>query len=337
MSEYTTTPNLGLYLPVPGEDDDAWGDHLNFNTTTLDSALADGPWLPLTGGGHLTGALTLDGALSVTTGPGIPALMVSTSKTDTAADYAFNTFSSIVNYTANATGGDNLALISYMVMRPNGHQVMLSGHTCAIYANAYLDNDGNAASRCAQLNGGMFVSGNGGPGTLDRGVDVFGHANFKTGGGTITDHYFLYQEASSAATHEYGAYFSAPIGIGTTAPTYALHINCAGGANVPFSNGIAVDMSADGSFYVTRTGTYLYPGYNPGAGGFGCVDLIVGYNGTAEPTNSTRGFLYITSCPGTPIGAPPQAAIGRCAMRYDTTANKLWIHNGTSWRGVVLT
>jgi hypothetical protein len=24
-------------------------------------------------------------------------------------------------------------------------------------------------------------------------------------------------------------------------------------------------------------------------------------------------------------------------MRYDTTNNKLWIHNGTSWRGVLLT
>jgi hypothetical protein len=47
MSDYTTTPNLGLYLPVPGEDDDVWGDHLNYNTTTLDTALAGGPFLPV--------------------------------------------------------------------------------------------------------------------------------------------------------------------------------------------------------------------------------------------------------------------------------------------------
>src|SRR6187401_1190231 len=46
MSDYTTTPNLGLYLPVPGEDDDVWGEHLNFNTTALDTALAGGPFLP---------------------------------------------------------------------------------------------------------------------------------------------------------------------------------------------------------------------------------------------------------------------------------------------------
>jgi hypothetical protein len=47
MSDYTTTPNLGLYLPVPGEDDDVWGSHLNYNTTTLDTALAGGPFLPV--------------------------------------------------------------------------------------------------------------------------------------------------------------------------------------------------------------------------------------------------------------------------------------------------
>ena len=46
MSDYTTTPILVFYLPVPGEDDDVWGDHLNFNTTTLDTALAGGPFLP---------------------------------------------------------------------------------------------------------------------------------------------------------------------------------------------------------------------------------------------------------------------------------------------------
>ena len=47
MSDYTQTPNLGLYLPVPGEDDDVWGSHLNYNTTTLDTALAGGPFLPV--------------------------------------------------------------------------------------------------------------------------------------------------------------------------------------------------------------------------------------------------------------------------------------------------
>ena len=46
MSDYTQTPNLGLYKPVPGEDDDVWGSHLNLNADTLDTALAGGPFLP---------------------------------------------------------------------------------------------------------------------------------------------------------------------------------------------------------------------------------------------------------------------------------------------------
>jgi hypothetical protein len=36
---YTQTPNLNLYKPVPGEDDDVWGTHLNLNADTLDTAL----------------------------------------------------------------------------------------------------------------------------------------------------------------------------------------------------------------------------------------------------------------------------------------------------------
>jgi len=47
MSDYTQTPNLGLYKPVPGEDDDVWGTHLNLNADTLDTAMAGGPFLPV--------------------------------------------------------------------------------------------------------------------------------------------------------------------------------------------------------------------------------------------------------------------------------------------------
>jgi hypothetical protein len=38
-SEYTKTPNYNLYLPVPNADNDVWGDHLNANTTTLDTLI----------------------------------------------------------------------------------------------------------------------------------------------------------------------------------------------------------------------------------------------------------------------------------------------------------
>jgi hypothetical protein len=73
MSDYTTTPNLGLLKPTPNADGDLWGDHLNQNADTLDALLgttAPGPFLPLTGGtvaGPLTvtGAMTLSGATTV--------------------------------------------------------------------------------------------------------------------------------------------------------------------------------------------------------------------------------------------------------------------------------
>jgi hypothetical protein len=42
MSDYTLTPNLGLYKPVPDADIDLWGAHLNLNADVLDSALAGG-------------------------------------------------------------------------------------------------------------------------------------------------------------------------------------------------------------------------------------------------------------------------------------------------------
>jgi hypothetical protein len=38
-SDYTTTPNYGLYKPVPNADNDVWGDHWNANADTLDSTL----------------------------------------------------------------------------------------------------------------------------------------------------------------------------------------------------------------------------------------------------------------------------------------------------------
>jgi hypothetical protein len=38
-SNYTQTPNYGLFKPVPNADNDVWGDHLNSNSDTLDSLI----------------------------------------------------------------------------------------------------------------------------------------------------------------------------------------------------------------------------------------------------------------------------------------------------------
>jgi hypothetical protein len=68
MSAYTLTPNLGLIKPNYNQDTEQWGYHLNINSETLDSLLADllagapyipvasGPFLPLAGGHMDNGA-----------------------------------------------------------------------------------------------------------------------------------------------------------------------------------------------------------------------------------------------------------------------------------------
>jgi hypothetical protein len=59
-TEYTQTPNLGLYKPNYDMDDGQWGYHLNSNADTLDGVLAPvgGRFLPIAGG-TMTGPITL--------------------------------------------------------------------------------------------------------------------------------------------------------------------------------------------------------------------------------------------------------------------------------------
>lgn len=55
-----------------------------------------------------------------------------------------------------------------------------------------------------------------------------------------------------------------------------------------------------------------------------------GYNSAALALNATTGHQYMPTCAGTPTGVP-QAYTGRAAFVYDTTANRIWVYNG-SWR-----
>lgn len=47
----------------------------------------------------------------------------------------------------------------------------------------------------------------------------------------------------------------------------------------------------------------------------------------AIATNATAGFLYITSCAGTPTGVPT-AITGRTPMVWDSTNKKLYVYDG---------
>lgn len=57
--------------------------------------------------------------------------------------------------------------------------------------------------------------------------------------------------------------------------------------------------------------------------------VVVG--NAALATNATDGFLYISTCAGTPTGTP-SAFAGRAAMIYDTTNHKFYIYDG-GWKG----
>jgi hypothetical protein len=60
-TNWTTTPNHGLYKPIYDMDVDAWGGHLNSNADTLDTLLATttNPTFVPVAGGTMQGALTL--------------------------------------------------------------------------------------------------------------------------------------------------------------------------------------------------------------------------------------------------------------------------------------
>jgi hypothetical protein len=64
-SDWTVTPNLGLYKPTVDADFDIWGDHWNSNADTLDTYFGPGaphgPYVPIAGNVTMTGPLTLSG------------------------------------------------------------------------------------------------------------------------------------------------------------------------------------------------------------------------------------------------------------------------------------
>ena len=281
--------------------------------SALNGAIANGGWpggpfLPLTGG------------------------VVTTTYVNPTGESIGTTFQANVTLTSD-NANDIITMIGRLAPNTGGHH-MASFHCSAFYGVA-TPFDTVAGGTIDTINAFMGQSGNQGKGTVTNAIDFHGHANVNSGGGVLTNHYFLYQEQSSAAVNHYGAYFSAPVGIGTQAPGYNLDVGT--GVNLSSTNWARLGPLAVGMFTIGSNGASIFPGYNPGAGGLGVQDLIVGYNGAQNATTATTAFLYISSCAGTPTGIPVQAATGRVALTYDTTAHKLWMHDGTSWRGVVLT
>ena len=120
MSEFTTTPKLGLYKPKYNQDAESWGDHLNANADTLDLTISGlstdigGPFLPLTGG-QMAGPLTYYAA------GGATALR---SAQDRATDVA-----NVLDFGADPTGVMNSA--------PAINAALATGHTVWLPRGTY--------------------------------------------------------------------------------------------------------------------------------------------------------------------------------------------------------
>ncbi len=56
----------------------------------------------------------------------------------------------------------------------------------------------------------------------------------------------------------------------------------------------------------------------------------------ALATTATDGFLYLTSCPGTPTGVPT-AFTGRVPCVIDDSGGKIWAYYGGAWHFALLT
>jgi hypothetical protein len=64
--------------------------------------------------------------------------------------------------------------------------------------------------------------------------------------------------------------------------------------------------------------------------------LVMGDGANALATSATAGFLYLSSCAGTPTGAPA-AYTGAAPAVIDTSANRLWVRIAGTWRYAALT
>src|SRR5215467_4158407 len=104
-TDYTQTPNLGLYKPIFNRSVGTWGDRWNSNADTLDALFGTGsnaPWLPLSGG-TMSGPLAIVAAQDVSN---TPLLYANGSFSGTAPSgpapnwYKFNVANDTVNATA---------------------------------------------------------------------------------------------------------------------------------------------------------------------------------------------------------------------------------------------
>jgi hypothetical protein len=120
---------------------------------------------------------------------------------------------------------------------------------------------------------------------------------------------------------------SARLGIATTANSYTATI----ANNASNGGAYALRLHTTG----TASSDYIVVGSSGASAGSirfladGAGNFVV--NNAAIATNATDGFLYVSTCAGTPTGTPTSYT-GRAPIVVDTTNNKLYFYSGGAWR-----
>lgn len=146
---------------------------------------------------------------------------------------------------------------------------------------------------------------------------------------------------------------SGNVGIGTTSPSYRLHVSASASVVAMLETTAAASDNVQLRFKGV-SGERWAIGNNVSTGGTGLnfdfYDLASNTNrlridatgnvvvgSAALATNATGGFHWIPSCAGTPTGSPTAPYTNAAAMVVDTTNSKLYVRVGAAWKSVTLT
>lgn len=265
--------------------------------------------------------------------------------------YTFNKGSQFgITPTYNGTDGLGMWAVSA------GHGVISAG--CNVFDGATIINTHTANSRISQLNGDFVYSS-------DSGLTV-GAALTPTNRLTFTNstkvwntlngfHLFSGDNASGSGSTIFrqidGGSDSKAIVMfenGTTISAGATSSGVGAGGAFQFyiGNGTRKILAGFVGFGVIASTVGAETAFmslsTKGAGGAAtermrCDDkgnVVINIAGLA--TNATDGFLYIAGGSGAPTSAPT-AYTGRFPLYIDTTNNRFYIHNGTTWKYATLT
>jgi hypothetical protein len=297
-----------------------------------------------TGGLVIEGGLGVEGAIN--NGGGISSSQAGAStwqNTSTGAGAVLNLRSasgsaSVINLIVNGTVMSTFSATAgnawYMSDGVNGHNPLLynAGTTalCSFNYTGTLDAT-SASAASVVLAGGLGV----GKALHAAGDGTFGGGELTLNGATTTT---LSANSTSG--------FSAVIANASAASTGILQISTGGTGRYRFA-GTTTELQ-----FVDLTNSTTWAQYAPGVIGSASFNLLLTNNsasftlaggmqlatgknlriGTAAiATNATDGFLYVSTCAGTPTGTPTTLT-GTAPIVIDTTNNKLYFYSGGAWR-----